>query len=544
MALTRSIDEIVDSDSTGLLGVHASWQRVQLGDVADVVSGYPFPSRFFSQGEGMPLIRIRNILRSATDTTFLGAFDSDWLVSPGDLLVGMDGDFNSSIWQGPVGLLNQRVARVRVNNDFYSSRLLAYLLPAYLRAINEYTSSVTVKHLSLKTLKSIPLPLPGRDTQERLAAKLDEVIGGLRVARGELVEAQANLLKMRESYLSAAMTGELSREWRSGLAPVSGTTSGQSSLPFGWVRTTLGEMGQLERGRSSHRPRNAPHLFGGPYPFIQTGDVRAADTFVDHSEVTYSEAGLAQSKMWPAGTLCITIAAHIGETAILGIDACFPDSVVAFTPKDDQVSVEFLEYAMRAQQRQLEAEAPATAQRNINLKVLNSVEIALPPIREQLHVVEVLQGAFADLKVQSEAIVAGIDMIDLQIANVLRSAVSGDLVSGVDPNEAARDLKAVVLSRNLALSKQTRQRVRKPTKGTILQPLGVHQVLVDAKGEWVDSQDLFQRCGIGDGSSTEQIEAVYEALRELDQAGLLDVQVKRDQDGNKTGDALRVVGLE
>jgi type I restriction enzyme S subunit len=85
----------------------------------------------------------------------------------------------------------------------------------------------------------------------------------------------------------------------------------------------LDALGTVERGRSRHRPRNDPSLYGGAYPFFQTGDVKAAEfRLADYSQ-TYNEGGLAQSRLWQPGTLCITIAANIAESAILGIPGCF-----------------------------------------------------------------------------------------------------------------------------------------------------------------------------------------------------------------------------
>jgi type I restriction enzyme S subunit len=90
-----------------------------------------------------------------------------------------------------------------------------------------------------------------------------------------------------------------------------------------WESKSLDQLGYVSRGRSRHRPRDAAHLYGGPYPFIQTGDVKHAGLYVKEYSHTYSEEGLAQSKLWESGTLCITIAANIADTAILGIDACY-----------------------------------------------------------------------------------------------------------------------------------------------------------------------------------------------------------------------------
>src|SRR6476469_9280784 len=119
------------------------------------------------------------------------------------------------------------------------------------------------------------------------------------------------------------------------------------TCPSGWRLVKLGELGEVSRGRSRHRPRYASHLYGGPYPFIQTGDIRASGGRITHHSQTYSEAGLAQSRLWPAGTLCITIAANIAETAILTYPACFPDSVVGFLSNPSLCDVRFVEYMFR-----------------------------------------------------------------------------------------------------------------------------------------------------------------------------------------------------
>ena len=111
---------------------------------------------------------------------------------------------------------------------------------------------------------------------------------------------------------------------------------------------TLDQLGTVSRGRSRHRPRNAAFLYGGDYPFVQTGDVKRAGLYLKDFEQTYSEEGLAQSKLWPAGTLCITIAANIAETSILEIEACFPDSVIGFNAYPDKADTRFVKYLFDA----------------------------------------------------------------------------------------------------------------------------------------------------------------------------------------------------
>lgn len=160
MSLSEPVAKIVEANSNGLLGAHHSWERVLLSRVASVQNGFAFPSDAFRKNEGFPLIRIRDIMRGSTDTGFVGDFDAAYIVEPGDLIVGMDGDFNSTIWNGPPGLLNQRVCRIISDNRFLDLRFLAYALPGYLNAVNAATSAITVKHLSSRSIEQIPLPLP------------------------------------------------------------------------------------------------------------------------------------------------------------------------------------------------------------------------------------------------------------------------------------------------------------------------------------------------------------------------------------------------
>ncbi len=145
---------------------------------------------------------------------------------------------------------------------------------------------------------------------------------------------------------------------------------------------TLPELGEFGRGVSKHRPRNAPELLGGEYPLIQTGEVANAGLYIENYENTYSELGYKQSKMWKAGTLCITIAANIAKTAILKFDACFPDSVVGFKANDKTNEI-FIHYWFSFFQAILEAQAPESAQKNINLKILSELKVIAPDIEEQ-----------------------------------------------------------------------------------------------------------------------------------------------------------------
>ena len=158
----------------------------------------------------------------------------------------------------------------------------------------------------------------------------------------------------------------------------------------------LNQLATVKRGRSRHRPRNAPHLFGGPYPFIQTGDVKAAEFWIHESEQTYSEAGLEQSRIWPSGTICVTIAANIAESGILAVDACFPDSVVGVTAHPEKADPSFLKYALDYMKLRLQAVSGGTTQDNLSVKKLLSFDFPAPTINVQRQVAHTLR-SFDDL---------------------------------------------------------------------------------------------------------------------------------------------------
>lgn len=159
-------------------------------------------------------------------------------------------------------------------------------------------------------------------------------------------------------------------------------------LPTGWAWSCFPDLGEFGRGKSRHRPRNDRALFdGGNHRLIQTGDVARANGIIETHTGLYNDTGLAQSKLWPAGTLCITIAANIADSGILGFDACFPDSIVGFIPAHPIPSARYFEYFMRTAKEGLEQFAPATAQKNINLGILDQMWVPVPPNAEQCRIV-------------------------------------------------------------------------------------------------------------------------------------------------------------
>jgi len=231
--------------------------------------------------------------------------------------------------------------------------------PSYWNQIKRESRGAGQPGVNASRLKSLIIPLPPLPEQKRIADILDKADAIRRKWR--VVACDTDRLYQSTFY---NLFGDPLRN------------------PKGWPVEKLGAVADLDRGRSRHRPRDAAFLYGGPYPFIQTGDITNSNGFVRQYSQTYSEGGLAQSKLWPAGTLCITIAANIAKTAILTFDACFPDSVVGLIPSE-HLTTEYVRYWFVAMEKAIDAAATQVAQKNINLQILRGLDIQVPPIKLQ-----------------------------------------------------------------------------------------------------------------------------------------------------------------
>ncbi|MEH0019714.1 MAG: restriction endonuclease subunit S [Desulfobacter sp.] len=214
MALGLTPQQIIDANRHALLRICTTWERVCIKDLAIVQNGYAFSSKFFNRIDGIPLIRIRDIKKVDTENLYSGEYNKEFIVKKNDILIGMDGDFHASKWPGNKGLLNQRVCRLLFSSKYYEHTFFFICLQPYLNAINEETSSVTVKHLSSKTIKDIPLPLPPLPEQRAIVSKIEQLFSSLDQGIADLEKAQAQLKIYRQAVLKKAFEGELTKEWR------------------------------------------------------------------------------------------------------------------------------------------------------------------------------------------------------------------------------------------------------------------------------------------------------------------------------------------
>lgn len=349
-------------------------------------------------------------------------------------------------------------------------KLIAYFLHSrnYWKSISENAVGIAVQNINAPKLQAIPFPLPPLAEQERIVAKLDALFAQHEKMKAALARIPQLLKDFRQQVLTQAVTGKLTEQWREGKVLESGKEflikiihERKSSLkksvefkeitnvfeiPSTWSFTYLQWVGEFTRGKSKHRPRNDKKLFNGPYPFIQTGDVSKAHMYINQYSTTYSEFGLQQSRLFPKGTLCITIAANIAETAILNFDACFPDSVVAYIPHKNLYTSEFAMYYLNTIQKELEQFAPATAQKNINMGILNEIPFPVPPLAEQQEIVNRVESLFA----KADAIEARYEQLKQKIEALpqalLHKAFKGELVPQLPTDGDAKDLLAEIMA--------------------------------------------------------------------------------------------------
>ena len=248
--------------------------------------------------------------------------------------------------------------------SFLNTKYFYYFLRA-----NPTTELGYARHYRL--LKELDIRFPhSLPEQKRIVAILDEAFAGIATAVANTEKNLANARELFDSYLNAVFTQK----------------------GVGWVERRIVEVSrEFGRGKSKHRPRNEPRLYNGPYPFIQTGDISNADHWLTDYTQTYSEVGLAQSQLWPKGTICIAIVgATVGETAILNFEACFPDSVIGIVVNEEVADNEYVEFLLQSFKALLKEKGKGTARDNINLGTFENQRFPFPALKRQKDIVSTL----------------------------------------------------------------------------------------------------------------------------------------------------------
>lgn len=388
-----------------------TWIEVPLGQLASIVGGgTPDTAKSEYFGGNIPwatpsdVTRLSGyILKSTAETITeegLKRSASTLLPAGAVLLATRVAVGKVAITSQPTAI-NQDFAGLIIDDKVVSNEYLARFLESRSAFLEGRSQGSTIKGIARQAVSKLKVSLPTPPEQQHIIEVMQQ-LDSLELLRAKQLHDLSSLA--RERYYD--LFGHPAENVR------------------GFEVVSLTGLGKFDRGVSKHRPRDAAHLFNGPYPFIQTGDVTNAGDWITEYSATYSEAGLTQSRLWPKGTLCITIAANIARAAILDFNSCFPDSVVGFMPHPG-VHAEYVLYCLRFYQEFFEQRAPQSAQMNINLEKLRALQVPKPP--------EPLQNEFAKFVRAVREVKDALREQQLQIRSVQQqlklAAFSGELTA-------------------------------------------------------------------------------------------------------------------
>lgn len=465
------------------------WIESALGEIAEKITKGSTPTTYgYSyQKEGIRFIKVENVVNGRIDLETIKDFISEdanqnqkrSILKAGDVLFSIAGTIGEIAIVEDAHLpanTNQAFAIISGFSEILTPAFLEFQLKSFVaHAAKAKARGGAMFNISLGDIKELKAVIAPLNEQRRIVDRIEQLFSDLDEGEALLKTVQKQLATYRQSVLKAAVTGELTKEWRKknkknletgekllarilesrrknwkgrgkyeeALGP---NISLLPPLPNGWTWATLPQLGEFGRGKSKHRPRNDPKLYtDGKYPFLQTGAVRASRGRIKEYDTMYNDFGLKQSKLWPVGTVCITIAANIAESGILEMDACFPDSVVGLIPHS-VIYGEYIEFFIRTARDNLERYAPATAQKNINLDILGKVGVPLPSTDEQKEVIDRVSQIFSQIDAFEALCEAELKRSTTLRQSILKSAFSGKLVAQDPADEPASELLARIKS--------------------------------------------------------------------------------------------------
>ena len=301
-------------------------------------------------------------------------------LTAGDVLLNITGCINRSCAFVPDGFGEGNVGSTECSRPSATKKIdgkfLYYVTinPVYRAyAADNMSGAAGQKRVSSRFLKDTSLPLPPRPEQERIAEYLDASCAAI----GAAVEVKRRQLQVLEAT-TAAIINRVVTQGISGGTPLKATgLDWLPQVPTHWEVRQIKRVCSLVRGQFTHRPRNDPALYDGEYPFIQTGDITAAKKYIRTYSQTLNELGRSVSKMFPRGTLVMSIAANIGDVAILDFEACFPDSMIGMIPRP-KTDLDYLYYLMRAMKGIMLRSAVLSTQLNLNYVRIGTNFAAFP----------------------------------------------------------------------------------------------------------------------------------------------------------------------
>lgn len=381
------------------------WEEKTLGEVCTITAGQSPESQFYNtEGKGLPFYQGKK--------EFTNKYIGDPTVWTTKITKeAFAGDILMSV-RAPVGPINYATQKCCIGRGLASIRktekisndFLFYYLLSIQKEIGGHDGAV-FNSISRNEIATLKIKLPPLQEQQGIVKILDEAFENIDKAKQNALQNLNNAKELFESYLTSILINK-----------------------DNWDKKKLSDVAiDFGRGRSRHRPRNDKKLYGGQYPFIQTGDIRNSNHLITEYSQTYNEIGLAQSKLWPKGTLCITIAANIAETGVLTFDACFPDSVIGCVFDETKTNIDYVEYLLQSFKAILQAEGKGSAQDNINLGTFEKYYFPFPNKAKQDEIVDKLNCMRTNIAKLEQVYEQKIKDLDELKQSILQKAFNGEL---------------------------------------------------------------------------------------------------------------------
>lgn len=443
MALGRKPIEIVNNGKHQLLVKAECWERIYLEEIAKVQNGFAFSSKNFVKSGGMPLIRIRDINKSSTVDRYNGVFSGDFIVKKGDVLIGMDGDFKAAIWKGEDALLNQRVCRIIPNSKNYDPKFLFLCLQPYLNAINEETSSVTVKHLSSRTIEEIPLPYPKLQEQQAIVSKIEELFSELDKGIENLRLAQQQLKTYRQAVLKWAFEGKLTNE-----------NIKEGELPKGWKWSNLKELKQF----SLYGPRfSSKDYTENGIAILRTTDIseRGKVDWINSPKLNLSDAEYEKYKLIK-NDLLITRTGSIGRLSIFNDDKkAIPGAFLIHYRLVENLNIWYIFHFLKSQkaQKHFSEHSFGVGRPNLNVPNIELLQIPLPPTEEQHKITQEIESRLSIADKMEESINQSLQQAETLRQSILKKAFEGRLVQEEAETVANQSTRIIPFDRKVLAGK-------------------------------------------------------------------------------------------
>jgi type I restriction enzyme, S subunit len=291
--MMKAYPKYKDSGVEWLGEVPSHWDILRVKEQASLINGYPFDSKKFSNEKGIPLVRIRDISKNDTAVYFNGDVPEEALIKNGDVLIGMDGDFNVTEWKGGVAALNQRVACVRCE-DKVLQKYLFYTLPFNMKIVNDVTYFTTVKHLSSFDIQRTKLAIPKKDELEKVVQFLDGETSRI----DTLIAEKENFIKLLSEKRQALISRVVTKGLNSNFGMKDSGVEWIGEIPEHWVAKKLKHCLSIRNGRDYKEVET--ESIEGSYPVYGSGGEfrRATDYLYDGESVLLGRKGTIDKPMY------------------------------------------------------------------------------------------------------------------------------------------------------------------------------------------------------------------------------------------------------